>query len=269
MRPFRPMFRLLFTLLVSLMISVAKAGSMTPQDAVRAMNAFPFDRSVFQSSLAALTSAARHDPDNPWVYIGFARASLVQGYSAGSWFKMSSFDARAIEHAERFLIKAIELDEGISRAHAELARIRMIQGEYEEAWSVLNRAHVLDRESFYAWHYMSVLHYYYRLYDKALSLAGRARGEASETFQLRWVLQQERRVARAQGDLVAVEESYRREMELDPLRPQTRGNYALFLKGQGRLDEAKRYYEEALALGEYPLARQQYEELLERMAKFR
>ncbi|MDC0663564.1 hypothetical protein [Marinobacter sp. SS21] len=64
-----------------------------------------------------------------------------------------------------------------------------------------------------------------------------------------------------------VEESYWQEMELEPLSPHVRGNYAHFLLGQGRLQEARRYYEEALALGDYPLARQQYEELLERMAQ--
>lgn len=255
----------LLVLLAALASSATQAEVVAPREALRAMTASPFDHVVLRQAVTSLTYAVERDPEDPWAYIGFAHASLVRGYKKGSWFNKRSFDASAIDQAEDLLAKAIDLDDGISRAYAELARIRMIQGKYEEAWTVLNRAHELDRESFYAWHYMSVLHSYYRLYDKAKSLSERAEAQATEDFQLRWVLQQQRRIARAQGDLVAVEESYREEIGLQPRRPHSRGNYANFLRGQGRLEEAKKYYEEALALGEYLLARQQYEQLLEKM----
>lgn len=67
-------------------------------------------------------------------------------------------------------------------------------------------------------------------------------------------------MARSRHDAVALERILRENMSLDPLSPWDHGNYALFLMGQRRYDEAIVEYKKALALAPYPLAEHQLAE---------
>jgi Tfp pilus assembly protein PilF len=62
------------------------------------------------------------------------------------------------------------------------------------------------------------------------------------------------RVARSRGDLAEVERIFRENIALTPDSPWAHGNYAGFLGGQGRLDEAIAEYEKAIAIAPYPIA---------------
>lgn len=237
----------------------ACAEDMAPQDALQAMEAQPFQRDTLESSIEALQAALERTPEDPWVYLGLARAYLIGGYKSGGRFRFTSFFPESVDNARELVEHALKLNPDLSRAHAMRARLQIIEGEYREAWDTLNTAHELDRDGFHPWYLMGVLNRYYKEYDQSRKMLRRAMAASVHPYQKRWVLGQRKEIAEATNDAGAEEKLHREIVTMFPNEAHGYGNYGAFLLEQKRYEDAILQYEKALQIQRYPLAEQQLE----------
>lgn len=233
--------------------------TMEPEEAFRSLEAHPFQADVLVSSVGALNAGMERNPEDPWVYLGFARAHLINGYQSGSRFEAENFNPQSLEKARLLVEHALELNPEISRAHAMRARLQIIQGQYREAWDTLNKAHELDRTDFNPWYLMGILNRYYGEHDQSRKMLRRAASAVEHPYQTRWVMDQRIELAEAMDDPAAEERVHLEVVATFPERAHGYGNYGAFLLEQDRYEEAIVQYEKALEIQRYPLAEEQLE----------
>jgi len=233
------------------------AQASTPQEATRRIEAHPFNGEIIRSEAETLRSHVEDNPNDSWGYIGLARMFMIAGYQSGSRFNGANFDDTALSKARTLVDHAIQIDAGISRAHAVKARLQILDGDYKDAWDTLNRAHELDKRNFHAWYLMGVLNRLYKQYEESGNMLSKARRAAEHQYQERWVLQARKDIAEATDDAAAEEEVHRELISLSPQRAHAYGNYGAFLLEQDRYDEAIDRFDKALSIRRYPLAEKQ------------
>lgn len=241
-------------------ISIAGDPRSDSIQAYHQMEESPFDSNTFQSSLKLVNAAYESNPEEPWVYIAYSLATMQQGYRIGSWFRLKSFRSGYIEKALELAEKAKIYGESESQSYAHLARIKIIQKKYREAWDLLNQSYRLDNENFYAWFYRALIHYYMKGYEDAWTHLDEAQERVTERYQKKLVTRQRQRIARKQGNKVLEEQMYKRNIEDFPDNPYMYGNYASFLLANKRYKESVDFYEKAIAIKPYPRALSKLEE---------
>ena len=224
------------------------------KDSYYDLEAYRFDARKVALAQRNLFWARLLSSDNHWVLLADSQAELVTGYRYGDRLRANAYEEAYLARARAHALTARERWPEDSMVMAHWARFQIIQGDLSEAWETLNQAHTLDRENFYPWYYLSVVNLRMRYPEMAQQLLGRAEQHSSMHHQRVMVAHRMAHVARALEDLAAEEAAYLRVIELDPDAPQAYGNYANFLRNQGRYAEALEYYERAIAIRPYPLA---------------
>ena len=135
-----------------------------------------------------------------------------------------------------------------------LARVMIIKQEYKKAWHLLNKAYKLDKSNYYTWLYKSLIGYYMKAYDDALSNLDEAEKHITHRYQNKMVTRQRQRVARRVGDKALEEKMYKKNIDDFPDNPYMYGNYASFLLRNDRPKESVFYYEKAISITPYPRA---------------
>lgn len=250
---------ILFVMFPAMVMLGACAENMAPEDALQAMEEQPFQGDIIVSSIESLQAALERTPDDPWGYLGLAKASLIGGYQSGSRFESGNFVPESVDNARALVEHALKLNPDLSRAHSMRARLQIIEGEYREAWDTLNTAHELDPDDFHPWYLMGVLNRYYQEYDQSRRMLRRAMAASVHPYQKRWVLGQRKEIAEATNDADAEEKVHREIVTTFPDRAHGHGNYGAFLLEQKRYEDAIAQYEKALEIQRYPLAEQQLE----------
>lgn len=233
------------------------ARNMDPKEALQSVEAHPFQSDVLISSVESLQEAMKQTPEDPWVYLGLARAYLIDGYRSGSRFEADSFSSDSVDNAGRLVEHALKLDPELARGYAMRARLQILEGEYRKAWDTLNRAYELDRDDFNPWYLMGVLNRYYGEYEQSAKMLRKAASAAEHPYQMRWVFDQRIDLAEATDDPAAEEKVHREVIATFPDRAHGYGNYGAFLLEQDRYDEAIERFETALDIQRYPLAEKQ------------
>jgi len=213
-----------------------------------------FRTDVVAGALEKLTRAHDLDPEEPWVYMAASKAMLVQGYLSGDWSDRRSFAEGTVDQATVLARKAIDLAPSELRAHTNLASFLVIQGQYEEAAALLEKAKGIDSGSFYPWYGEAVLALKQGELGKAETLLREAASRAGGKTETILVIQKRQSLARARGDLAALEKLLEEAIAADPEDAWKHGMYADFLMGQARYGEAVTAWEKAVRLTPFPHA---------------
>ena len=212
-----------------------------------------------QAALAKLDEAQAIDPEEPYVYLARALLASVSGYVSGARYDLGNFRAGHIARAAELAEVAVELDPKLSISHATLAKFYIVQQRYDEALASLDRASDLDGSSFYPDFFKAVLY-------ERLGKIGEARGHladaqrhATHDYQSVLVTYHRKKLARLSGDIEQEEILFRELIEMEPQAAHHYGNYANFLRWNGRYDEAIEYFNKAIEIRPYRVAIRQLE----------
>ena len=159
----------------------------------------------FRRALENYRQALLLNPDFPEAYLAMAGAysSVVEDRSIS--------DSEANVRIEEYALKALSLDGSIGQAYRYLGQIRMVEGHYNEAETLLRRGLKLDPGN------VHILH--------VLGLTLRLQGRAGESVPY-----------------------YDRAVQLDPLSPIINESYGSLLRDLGRFQESERQYRKTLRI---------------------
>lgn len=222
-----------------------------------ALEAKPFDRETARKAAQAIGRAYKAEPNDPWVLVAASQAVLSDGYIKGDRSRLGSYDPDSVKRADELARRAVALGPREPMAHIQRARLQIIAEDFRGAWDTLNRAYGLAPDGFYPWYYRGVISYRMQDAKRAAEAFDAAFERAREPYQKEWAVGRRCDLAHMQRDHVAEERCLKQLIEMSPGEPHPYGNYALFLKGRKRYDEAIEYYRKAIAIRPYPLAVEQ------------
>ena len=220
-------------------------------DVFWALEARPWDSQTLGYAKAELETAKQRNSNEPWVYISEAKLVRTLGYKS-----YQNYTEESGKVALDLSKKAVELDPNLSMAHAYYGLMLYSAGKNELAWMEYQKAMKLDPNN--AW---------------PVFYTAEAIADAKDLKQLEiWMAKVEplakgkiyqhrlhvlrRRLANLKKDDAAVEASFKTDLADQSENPWLHGNYASFLTRQKRYDEAIQYYEKALLIMDYGMARE-------------
>jgi Tfp pilus assembly protein PilF len=220
-------------------------------DVFWALEARPWDNQTLGYARAELETAKQRNSNEPWVYIAEAKMVRTAGYKSYQNYTVESGEV-ALDLAK----KAVELDPNHSMAHAYYGLMLYSAGKNELAWKEYQTAMGLDPNNAWPFFYTA-----------------EAIADAKDVKQLEiWMAKVEplakgqryqhrlhvlrRRLANLNKDDNAVEASFRADLADQSENPWLHGNFASFLTRKKRYDEAIQYYEKALLIMDYGMARE-------------
>ena len=220
-----------------------------------------FSRAELQRAWAKVAVARDANPNDPWVYLSTSLGVLVSGYQIGDWYSLKTFNEGTVDEALTWAEKARASDPRNSLAHAHIARLLIVKGEYEKAWDTLTIAHSLAPDSFYPWYFRGIIAEKMRDVGRASEYFKNAEERVQHKHQLGLVNSHRQYVAQISGDLREQERLLKENIARDPGNAHFLGNYAHFLRRQKRYEESIRYWTTAIAISPYPNAVKQLEEV--------
>ncbi len=229
------------------------------RDAYHQIEGNSFKIAELQAALAKVDEAQAIDPEEPYVYLARALLASVSGYVSGDRFDLGNFRAGHIARAAELAEVAVELDPKLSMSHAILARFYIVQQRYDEAFALLDRASDLDSSSFYPDYFKAVLYGRLAKIDEAREHLADAQRHAAHDYQSVLVKYHQKKLARLSGDIEQEEILFRELIEMEPQAAHHYGNYAYFLRRNGRYDEAIEYFNKAIESRPYGVAIRQLE----------
>lgn len=205
---------------------------------------------------AEIQAAHQRSPEDPWVLIALAKLAMTTGYRSHD-----VYSPEAVEAAYEFAKKAVENGPAVSMAHAYLGVMLYHRGKNEAAWRSYQKAIELDPRNAMPYFYVATAMNDVR--DKkglAEWIAKAEQAVAGRPVYANRLFSLKRDLANLNKDAVEIERLYREELVGAPDNPWLHGNYAEFLAHHRRYDEAIRYYEKALTIMEYSMARKGLEQ---------
>jgi Tfp pilus assembly protein PilF len=203
-----------------------------------------------------IATGKQMDPEEPWLLIAEARMHLVAGYTSHN-----HVEAKRVDEALALAEKAAKRDPHDAVVQSFYAGRLYQKGQNEKAWEVLQRAMLSEPNNPYP---------FYRVADfvadakDATSLRvwlDKAKTVDSKDRYKDHRIELERKLCALESDLKCVDAKYREEITLEPNNPWAYGNYGTFLAGMKRYKEAKVQLQKALAIMEYPVARNRLNEV--------
>lgn len=227
----------------------------------------PFSGNKVQSGITKLNKAKSLNPREPWVFLGFAEATLVLGYQIGDWTDLSSYRRGTLPQAIALAQGALKEDPDHLRAHTQLVFHYIILKDFDSARRLIERAHQLDDDSYYVWsmHALLVGTENPASVDKIRYLLQEKLKRSQTDEQKESVLVAIRELAEKTGDFELQEKIYLELIARDPKSPHLHGNYAHFLMNHERIEEARDQFEQAVELGRYGHAVKMLEKLESKM----
>ena len=241
----------------------AEQAKRLAEEAYELISQNPFDSQKIKSALVKLNRAKELNPKEPWVYLGFSRATLTFGYQIGDWVDLSSYRNGTIPQAIALAQGALKEDPNHLRAHTNLAFSYIIMKDFDTAQRLIDRAHQLDDKNYYVWsiHALLVSTENPASVDKIRYLLQEKLKRAQTDEQKESILVDIRGLAERTGDFKLQEKIYLELIARDPKSPHLHGNYAHFLMNHERIEEARAQFEQAVKLGPYGHAVEMLEEL--------
>jgi tetratricopeptide (TPR) repeat protein len=215
---------------------------------------------LLEGAARQLDQAHALDPNEPYVWLGACVLSVASGYKSSELWDARSYDPASLSTATALAQRVVTADSALVDGHIELAWLFVIQRRFAEAQHEYVVAHQIDPENFRVWSGQAVCSWGQGDARKSEAALAGAAARVHTVYDQVTLNQQRVRVARSRGDLAEVERILKEDIALQPASPWAHGNYAGFLKGQNRLDEAIREYEKAIAIAPYPIAQRGLEE---------
>lgn len=255
---------LLSILLVSSLLNNTYASSDARGMAIKAYELLEyrkFDTASTEEALRLIKKANEIAPKEAWVHIASSQAILTLGYNYGNPYKKNAYQEGALESALVFANRAVAMDPKSAQAHAQLARVLIINRQHKKAWNTLNTTHQLDNNNFYAWYLRAIISIQMRDTRKAKGYFAEARSRAKNNYQHSWINLRLTDVAESEGDTKEQERLYLDNIQLFSDSAHAYGNYANFLRKQKRYEESIDYYQRAIDIEPYPLAERELEKV--------
>lgn len=220
-----------------------------------------WDSLQVRAAAADIQTALQRNRDEPWALIALARLYLVTGYQG-----FNATSTEAIQAAADLTTRAARLAPDSSMVQTYKGFVEYRQGRNESAWSYYQTAMRLDPKNPLPVYFIAIAMTEARDAKGAQSWLAKAQAlDANHFYRGRDLLVQ-RSIANLLKDTVSVERLYRTEISEFPEDPWAHGNYASWLRRQGRHTEAVPMYEQALTIMEYPAARQGLEQSRRQLA---
>lgn len=213
-----------------------------------------FNARELRDATSRIATAHRANPDDPWVYLATSLATLVRGYQIGDWYEERTFRDGVVEQATAIAQQALVLGPHESQAHAHLARLKIIRGEYLSALELLDESARLDSANFYPWYFRGIAARKMGDFETARSSFDRAAQHAALEHQDMILTRHRQDVERLAGNFEEQERLLLENIRRHPTGPHVHGNYAHFLMRHRRYEEAVTHWEHAIELGRYPEA---------------
>ena len=229
------------------------------RDAYHQIEGNSFRIAELQAALAKVDEAQEIDPEEPYVYLARALLASVSGYVSGDRYDLGRYRAGHIARAAELSEVAVRLDPKLSISNATLARFYIVQQRYDEAFALLDRASDLDNSSFYPDFFLAVLYERLGKIDEARGHLAVAQRHGTHDYQSVLVKYHQMGLARLSGDVEQEEILFRELIEMEPQAAHHYGNYANFLRRNGRYDEAIDYFNKAIEIRPYGVAIRQLE----------
>lgn len=255
---------LLSILLVSSLLNNSYASSDARGMAIKAYELLEyrkFDSGSIEEAFRLIKKANEIAPKEAWVHIASSQAVLTLGYNYGNPYKKNAYQEGVIESALVIANRAVALDSNSAQAHAQLARVQIINMQYKKAWNTLNTTHQLDNNNFYAWYLRAIISIQMRDSRRAKGYFAEARSRAKNNYHHSWINLRLTDVAKSEGDTKEQERLYLSNIQIFPDSAHAYGNYANFLRKQKRYEESIDYYQRAIDIAPYPLAEQELEKV--------
>lgn len=224
------------------------------RDAYHQIEGNVFKFAELHDATLIIESAHEANPNDPWVYLAASLATLVSGYQIGDWYEEATFREGTVTKALELATQARVHGPNESQAYAHLARLRIIQAEYETAVQLLEEALHLDSASYYPWYFRGIAAVRMGNLDSAWLNFDEAEKRAVFPYQQKLLNLHRQDAARLAGDRNEHERLLRENIRRHPSDPHIYGNYAHFLTQQERFAEAVEYWEKAVEFGPYPEA---------------
>lgn len=241
-------------------IPAMAAASTLGEEAYHQIEANVFNGNALAEAVNKMGKAHQLNNKDPWVYLSASLFTLVQGYKIGDWYRIGTFQDGTVDKALGYAAKALEVDDKESQCYAHLARLKIIQKKYREAWDLLDKAHELEPDNFYAWYFRGIIAEKMRDPERGISYFQEAEKHLQFSYQQKLLNNHRQELAKLSGDAVSQEALLKKNIDNYPNDPIVYGNYAMFLKTQKRYDESITYWEKAIALSPYRHALEQLEE---------
>lgn len=251
----------------------AVPGTATPRELAREayyqIEANVFDRKQLEDAYVKINQAADKNRNEAYVYLAVSLGTLVTGYTIGNWYDKQTFAGNSIDQSLAYAKQALALDPNLGQAHAHLARLLILRGEFKDAEQHLKKAKELDPQSFYPWYFEGILYEKQANVQQGMKAFAVAESKIAQTHQRRILSEHKQLLAKLAGDPTLQEKLLKENIANNPTHPQVNGNYAQFLMCQGRYAEAIVQWEKTLKIGGYPRAVDQLEEAKKLLAKQR
>jgi tetratricopeptide (TPR) repeat protein len=205
-------------------------------------------------TLDLLERARAIDPDEAEIFLVEMLQILQNGHRLGTWYDASSYFPGTIRKATGLARKAVKADPQYSKGYAILAWMMIVEQNYAEAESLLEKAYSLDNESFYYWLYYGTLLMVTERYNDAMNAYDTAMTYTSSDVLMGIIKIRKRDLAKLSGNSEEALRLYQQEIDRDPQSPYSWGNYGTYLVCIGRYDEAIPYLSKAIDISPYPLA---------------
>ncbi|MEO6487345.1 MAG: tetratricopeptide repeat protein [Thermoanaerobaculia bacterium] len=224
------------------------------REAYDALGANRFEGDHVAAAARKIEAAMQLNPKEAMAWTAASRLVWTIGYQHGDVFLHRNYEPGSVERAAELAEKAVALDPAIPQAHAQFARVLIALRRFPEAQRELAVAHKLDPEAFAPWYLQSISWWKQGNGAKSeIALKG-ALQRARTPIEKLAGNEQRSYIARSRGDLDEVERVHKENLALLPNDAWVHGNYAGFLEGQQRYDEAFHEWQRAAALVPYPYA---------------
>jgi tetratricopeptide (TPR) repeat protein len=211
-----------------------------------------FDSRILREAGLKIDKGKKANPQEPWVYIAEAEFRLETGYTIGSWFDSATYTPGTVAGVLDVALNAYELDSSNCTAEAMLARIYIIKGDNQTAFTHMRRIYDRDPDNFYPPFLMGRIYLKSAHPEQAIPHLEQAERLAQRTFQ-KLAAMNGLEDAYALCHRPADEERMVKELiALEPDNAYYYESYGLFLERAGRLKEAITSYRTGVNLKPYP-----------------
>lgn len=226
------------------------SAATVAQEAYYELEATVFDPTLIEKALDAIERRDSEKNDS-WRYLTASLAVLISGYKIGDWYSLKTFEEGTADRALALANKALQLDPKNSQSHAHYARLLILKGEYQMAFTMLNEAHRLDGNSFYPWYFRGIIAEKMRDAPRARSAFDEAERRVSHEYHNSLINIHRQKVAKFSKLYDEQERLLQENIAHNPNASVYYGNYAKFLMAHKRYDEAIAYWEKAIAISPY------------------
>jgi tetratricopeptide (TPR) repeat protein len=227
------------------------------QAAYHQIEAHVFEEDELRDAQNKLTEAEKLDSKEPFIKLAASLAVLVEGYNIGDWYEEKTFEPGTISQALNLANSALELDSDVSQTYAHIARLYIVMREFSQAEAFIQKAKNLDRENFYPWYFEGILFVKEGHAERAKSSFNEAELKITQNYQSALLNRHRQELAELENNPIEQEKLLKDNIAMNPSDPILYGNYATFLKNQGRYNESVIQWENALQHGYYRHAEEQ------------